>query len=264
MKHEDDLTSELKRAELTTVETDVEYDEGLTDELTGDQLRKLMHEPVGPYVIEAYTTVMHLVQGLVLAALFYVITIQPQITPIIVFKVAICVGIVITIWHSVLTNTQYGSTIRGSIYNTVLPIFWGVFQLILAFSFDFPLYIFLLLMIPIFVIAILHTWDHVIKNRRPQAFKIWKAHFKGFNPQFVQDLFDEFTRFEKDTVVKILYFTIALGVLTAFNYFITWNLEIQTYISLTIIGIFIIMATYSDLNRFFNNSEKLKKYGYKW
>lgn len=263
MKHEDDLTSELNRAGSTNVESNVEYNE-LIDELTDDQLRKIMHEPVGPYVIEAYTTVMHLVQGLVLAALFFVITEQPQITPIIVFKLVISVGIVITIWHNVLTNTQYGSTTRGSIYNTLLPIVWGIFQVLLAFSFDYPLYIFILLMIPIYVIAILHTWDHIIKNSRPQAFKIWKAHFKGVKPHFVQDLFDEFTRFEKDTTAKCLYFTIVLGALTLFNYFITWNLEIQTYISLTIIGIFIIMANYFDLNRFFNNSEKLRKYGYKW
>ncbi len=105
MKHEDELTSELNQREWTTFNQDMNNENVLTD----DQVRKIMHEPVGPYVVSAYTTIMHLVQGLVLAALFYAITLQPQITLIIIGKVIISIGIVITIWHNVLTNTQYGS-----------------------------------------------------------------------------------------------------------------------------------------------------------
>jgi len=263
MKNEDRLTSEFKKTTWSTFNNNIDHDE-LVDDFTDYQLRKVMHEPVGPYVVSAYTTVMHLVQGLVLAALFYVITIQPQITPIIIFKVAISLGIVITIWHHVLTNTQYGSAIRASIYNTLFPIGWGLFQVILALTFNYPLYIFTLLIIPIFLITIIHLLDHVKKHENPQAFKTWKAHYKGFNPQFVQDLYDEFTSFEKDQMTKIIYFTIVLAVLVAFNYFFTLNLEIETYVSLTIIGIFIVLSNYFDLNHFFNHSEKLKKYGYRW
>jgi hypothetical protein len=75
-------------------------------ELTDEQLRKVLHEPVGPYVLEAYNTELHLVEGLVLAALFYVITIQPHITLPIVCNLIICVGFVITFWYGILTNVN--------------------------------------------------------------------------------------------------------------------------------------------------------------
>jgi len=38
----------------------------LTDyQLTDDQIRKVLHEPVAPYVVNVYNTLMHLVEGLV-------------------------------------------------------------------------------------------------------------------------------------------------------------------------------------------------------
>jgi len=51
-------------------------DERSEDELTDYQLRKVLHEPVAPHLTHVYTTLTHLVQGLVLAAIFYVISIQ--------------------------------------------------------------------------------------------------------------------------------------------------------------------------------------------
>lgn len=261
MKHENELDKEMKRTEWVTFGREVKYN---TDILTDIQLRKVLHEPVGPYVVSAYTTVMHLVQAFVLAALFYMITIQSSINPIIILKIAISVGIVIGIWHHVLTNTQYGSALRASIYNTLFPVAWGFFQILLIFAVNHPIYIFTLLTIPIFAVSVIHEWDHIKKHKKPQAFKIWKGHFKEFDPQFVKDLFDVFTGYEKDQLTKVSYFLTVLAVLTVFNYFISWNLEIQTYISLIIVGIFIIMAIYFDLNRFLNNSEKLQKYGYEW
>lgn len=199
-----------------------------------------------------------------LAALFYMITMQPALTPVIIFKVALSVTIVIGIWHHVLTNTQYGSALRASIYNTLFPVAWGLFQIILVFAIDYPIYIFTLLTIPIFIVTIVHEWDHVKKHKKSQAFKIWKGHFKEFDPQFVKDLFEVFTSYEKDQITKISYCIAVLAFLTVFNYFISWNITIQTYITLIIMGLFFTMAIYFDLNHYLNNSEKLKKYGYEW
>jgi hypothetical protein len=233
-------------------------------ELTDEQLRKVLHEPVGPYVLEAYNTELHLVEGLVLAALFYIITIQPHITLPIVCNLIICVGFVITFWYGILTNSQYGSAMRASVFNTIIPILFGVFQVMLALAVAQPVYIFTLLVIPIFLVAIVQFLDHINKHKNPQALKIWKGQYKEIGSQFAEDLFEEFRKFEKETMQKLVYLTIVLGILTLFNYYFPLNLTIKTYISFILIGILLIIGNYFDLNRYFNNSEKLKKYGIKW
>jgi len=50
------------------------------DELSERHYRKVLHEPLAPYVVNTYNTLTHLVQSLVLAAIFYVLTTLPPIT----------------------------------------------------------------------------------------------------------------------------------------------------------------------------------------
>ena len=233
-------------------------------ELTDEQLRKVLHEPVGPYVLEAYNTELHLVEGLVLAALFYIVTIQPHITLPIVCNLIICVGFVITFWYGILTNSQYGSAMRASVFNTIIPLLFGVFQVILALAVAQPIYIFTLLVIPIMLVSLYQFWDHVKKHSDPQALKVWKGHFKDIGSQFTEDLFGEFRSYEKEQMQRLIYLTISLFILSLFNVFFPLNLDIKTYISFIIIGTFLIIGNYFDLNRYFNNSEKLQKYGIRW
>lgn len=170
----------------------------------------------------------------------------------------------IGLWYSILTNTQYGSAIRASVLNTLFPVVIGAIQVALAYAISPPIYIFTLLLISLFVMTIIHTQDHVKKHKEPQALEIWKGNYKEIGSQFTEDIFSEFRRFEKDIVNKLFFIVILLCVLTLFNYFFPLNLTIKGYISFIIIGILIIMQLTFDLNLFFNNSKKLKKYGIKW
>ena len=79
--------------------------------------------------------------------------------------------------------------------------------------------------------AVWQYFDYIQKHNDPQALKIWKGHFKEIGSQFAQDLFEEFTRFEKETMIKLFYLTIILGMITLFNYFFPLNFEIKTYIN---------------------------------
>ena len=236
-------------------------DEFTDYQLTDDQIRKVLHEPVAPYVVNVYNTLMHLVEGLVLAAIFYVITIQPHITPIIISNLIICLVVVISSWHGYITYNQY-SVMRASILNTIIPIGFGVAQVALVLTISQPIYIFTLFLIPCFVIIIIQYWENINKHNKPIAFKIWKAHFKDIGSQFAKDFFDELRRYEKESVSKIYYLTLFLVILTLFNYFFPLNLEIKSYISFIILlSIFIIGMSFADLNRFLKKSEKLRKYG---
>ncbi len=232
------------------------------DELPDYELKKVLHEPLAPYVSSAYNILINLVQGFVLASIFYVIRIPEQWPPIVVCNLIICFGLVIVIWYNYITNSQY-HVIRITIFDVIIPIVLGVCQCALALNINQPIYIFTLLVIPIFIMIEFTHLNGYIKNNDPLALGIFKEHYEILGLQFAQDIYDEFIRFHIFHLKKTFLAIIILCFLTLSNYF-PLNLELQTYISLIVIGIFIITGTYFDLNNFFNNSEKLKKYGYKW
>jgi hypothetical protein len=240
-------------------------DEYSEDELTKRHYRKVLHEPLAPYVTQTYNTLMHLVQGLVLAAIFYVISIHwGQLTPLIVLNLTICIGGLISLWYSYNTNTQY-FIMRATILTTTIPIAMGISQVGLALSVASPIYIFTLFIIPPYILIIIQFWDNIKKHNDPLAWEMWKEHFHELGSKFTRDFFDEIKRYETDGIRRISYLTILIGILTLFNYYFPLNLTIKGYISfIAILTIFIVMMNHSDMNDHLNRSEKLKKYGYKW
>ena len=106
--------------------------------------------------------------------------------------------------------------------------------------------------------------DHNREDKHPQAKEIFKQHFKDLGPQFGVDVYHEFMNFLIDGIKKVFIGIVILAILTVFNYLFPLSLDWKTYISTFIVGILLILSSYGDLNHFFNNSEKLKKYGLKW
>ena len=235
------------------------------DKLPKRHYRKVLHEPLAPYVVNTYNTLTHLVQGLVIAAIFYVLTTLPPITPLIVCNLIICLTLLIFVWYIYLTTSQY-FVIRASPFNTIIPVTLGFTQVALALNIDQPIYIFTFFLIPVFIIFLGQIVDNILKDSKPMAFEIWSEHFRELGTQFAQDMFDEYRRYQKVGLRNGILGIILIGLLTLFNYFFPLNLTIKGYISFIIIEpLFIIVGFYlSDMNRFFNNSEKLKKYGYEW
>jgi hypothetical protein len=227
--------------------------------------RKVLHEPLAPYVANTYNTLTHLIQGLVIAAIFYVITTLPPITPLIVCNLIISLTLLIFVWYIYLTTSQY-FVIRASPFNTIIPVSLGFVQVTLALNVAQPIYIFTLFLIPVFIIFLGQILDNILKDSKPMAFEIWNEHFRELGTQFAQDLFYEYRRYQKVGLRNGIFGIMLIGVLTLFNYFFPLNLTIKGYISFIIIEpLFIFVGLYlSDMNRFFNNSEKLKKYGYEW
>jgi len=233
------------------------------NELEDYELKNVLHKPLAPYVASMNGILIHLVQGLVLAALFYVISIQEHWTPLLLGSLIISFGLVIGIWYNYITNNQY-HVMRITIMDVIIPIVLAVFQCALALAINQPIYVFTLLVITINIMIEFIYLNSYIKNKDSLALGIFKEHYKKLEFQFAQNVYDEFIRFHIVSMKSVFLFIIILGILTLFDYYFPLNLEIKSYISFIIIGIFLIMGVYYDLNRFFNNSEKLKKYGYKW
>jgi D-ribose pyranose/furanose isomerase RbsD len=239
-------------------------DELSENELTKRQYKKVLHEPMAPYLASVYNILTHLIQGLVLAALFFVMSIQTQITPLVLSNLIISFGFVVVIWHTFINHNQY-IVMRISVIDTLLPIILAICQVTLALAINQPIYIHTLLIFPIIIMLEIIALNAYIKNKDPMALEIFKEHFKDLGTQFAQDFYDEFRNFEEITIKRnMITLFIILSILTIFNYFAPLNLTIKTYISTIVVGIIIILIGYYDLNRYFNNSKKLKKYGYKW
>ena len=240
-------------------------DEHFEDELAENDYKKVLHEPVAPHLTHVYTTLTHLVQSLVLAAIFYVITVDwGQLNLLIVFNLIICVTIGISIWYGYLTNSQY-FTIRASIFNVLIIVATGICQVALALVVAQPIYIFTLFFALVALMLSFQFLDNIIKHKKPIAIKIWKQHFKKLGSQFAQDLFDEVRKFEYMSGRNGFIFAGFTGILTLFNFYFPLSLEIKGFITFIILLTFLIVANYySNLNRYLNNSEKLKKYGYEW
>jgi hypothetical protein len=232
--------------------------------LKDDQLKKVLHEPIAPYLSSTYNILNHLVEGLVLAAILYVISIHwGQLTLPIVLNIIYCVGLVFVIWYSNIIYQQY-VVARASAFEIIIPIIIGIFQCVLALAVALPIYIFTLLVIPIKASLLFLIWNQNRKNKDPLAVKIWIEHYKALGSQFAQDMFYEFTKYGNSQQRLMVPIIIIIGILTIFNYFFPLDSAIKTYISFIILITFLILSTYFDLNHFFNHSEKLKKYGYKW
>lgn len=232
-------------------------------DLSKYDLKKILHEPLAPYVASMNGIMTHLVQGLVLAAIFFVISIQQTWNIMLICNLIICFAIVVAMWHNSITINQY-HVMRTNVFDTIFPIITAVFQTILALAISQPIYIFTALVTVIFIFIELMYLDHKREDKHPQAKEIFKQHFKDLGPQFGIDVYDEFMNFLKDGIKKVFMGIVILSILTLFNYLFPIGLDWKTYISTVIILILLIASSYEDLNHFFNNSEKLKKYGLKW
>jgi hypothetical protein len=155
---------------------------------------------------------------------------------------------------------------RPSSLNTVIPIILGFTQVALVLTVDQPVYVFTTVFIIIMILFLFQLLDNMHKDSKPQALEIWREHYKELGTQFAEDLFGEYRSYQRFALRNIIVGLVSFSFLTLFNYLFPLSLEIKGYISFIIIEtLFIAVGFYlSDMNRFFNNSEKLKKYGYEW
>ncbi|MBM4241984.1 MAG: hypothetical protein FJ150_10055 [Euryarchaeota archaeon] len=227
------------------------------------QLKKVLHEPMALYLTLTYNTLVSLVQGFVLGAIFYIISIQQNIDILIICNMVICFLMAVFVWHNYIVHNQF-IVIRASIFDTLIPITLGITQSLLALAIPKPIYIFTFILIFVVVILIFSLLNVFIKNNDPAALEVFKEHLKEQGPEFAEDLYEEIRNFEKQSMSNAGYIVIFFSILTAFNYFMPLSMEIKTYISTIVTGFLIIQMYRYDLNYYLNRSKKLEKYGYKW
>lgn len=228
------------------------------------QLKKILHEPIAPYLADTYNVVIHLVHGVVLGALFYIISIQENFDILIAFKVFVVFLLVCLIWHSYLVHNLYGAW-RIGIFDTIIPLVFALSQCLLVLAIPKNIFIFSLFFTIIPIIGFFAYLNAFIRLGEPEAIELYKEHFKDQGTEFAESLYLELRSFDKGAMVSMVIIAAVLGVITALSYYIqALSEEIKTYIVIIIILLLFILLSRYDLKYKLNKSEKLKKYGYRW
>jgi hypothetical protein len=228
------------------------------------QLRKVMHEPIAPYMAHTYNTLIHLVQGIVFGALFYIISIQENVDILFTLKVVDVLLLTCLIWHYYLVHDQYIAW-RARIRDTVVPIALGLSQCMLILAIPKTIFIFSLWFISIPIVGFFAYFNPFTGYKDPDAIELFREHFKDQDPEFAENLYSELRSFDISAMIAMVIVAVLLGVITALNYYIqALSEEIKTYLFIIISGLIFMSLFKYDLKYKLNKSEKLKKYGYRW
>lgn len=225
-------------------------------------LKKIFFEPVAPYFVTTYNTLISVVQGVALAALFSIIheaITKSKLELLIACKVFIAFLIICLGWHSYITHNQYLAW-QIRVRDTLVPMVFALLQILLILSILEGMFYFSLSMTALFsggCIAYLNSMYH---HGRPETEVMYKGHFSGMGDEFARDLLLEIYGFEKTKVREMLFMALISGMLTFFIYkdWVGSGLAIAVYI--TGFG----PLFWRNLRNRLNKAPRLKKYSIQW
>lgn len=225
-------------------------------------VKKVLHEPVSPYLTNTYNMIVTLVQGAVLATLFMIL-IENPLTLVIFFKTLPIFLLVCLIWHSYLVHDQYIAQ-RARLIDTLAPLALGLFQclLILSISKSTIEYAVSFSIVP-FVGIFAYIAPYTAYND-PGTRELYKEHFKEQGEDFAVTLHSECKRFDKFAVITMVFVFFVFSTITTFIYYINLSEDLKTYIATISFTLIIILLLYYDMKYFLNHSKKLQKFGYRW
>lgn len=199
-----------------------------------------------------------------MGALFYVISIQENLDILIALKVLPVFLVICVIWHSYLVYIQH-SAWRAGIFDTIIPLFFAIFQCLLILAIPKTIFIFSLCLTIIPIIGFFAYLNTFIRSGDPHIIELFKEHFREQGSEFAESLYLEVRGFGKDAMVAMLITAAAWGIMTALNYYIqALSEEIKTYLFTIVSSLILILLLRYDLRYKLNKSEKLKEYGYRW
>lgn len=237
------------------------------DKKTNLKRRQVLYEPIAPYFANTYNTLVSVVQGVALAALFYIFS-KEEFNPLIISKCIVAFGVICIIWHRFVVHTQYIAWRLTSI-DTLIPMSFAMIQFGLILTIPKTILIFSLVITFIFILGL---GAYLNATRQKLGLKeLLEEHFMdinngGFkNEEFAEDLFQELISFNKSARNLMGAFAIFCFIITLAIYFLeTICEEVKTYVATALFGIMILILGVYDLRNKFNKSERLKKYPYKW
>ncbi|MGZ4847486.1 MAG: hypothetical protein ACXVIP_05325 [Halobacteriota archaeon] len=228
------------------------------------QIKQVLHEPISPYVTDSFNTITHLGQGVTLAALFYIITIQTEFDLLTAGKLVVLFLGIGFIWHLYLTSNQFVGW-RPRIQDTLHPIALAIAECLLVVSIHQPIYVFAFFFTLILVIFIFAASFAITGNSRPEAVELFREHFKAqgelFADEFRLETISIYKRFLAVGAILVPVFYLVTAALYVFS---SLSDVVASYAFLALCYAFFIVMFRFDYIYYLNHSETLKKYGYRW
>ena len=163
-----------------------------------ENLVNFLHNPIAPYFSSAYVTIISVVCGIALAAVFYMAVEQQIITkdeyhPIIIWEFIIVITSTAVTWHGYINIIQYKAW-PISLYDTVIPIGFSVIIIALALSVeDIRWFSFVFSMLCLMGAG---AYKHsLFKLSKGSSMLTYKSHFNSYGDKFYLCLYNRFIRY---------------------------------------------------------------------
>jgi hypothetical protein len=144
---------------------------------TPRSVKAAIHEPVAPYFVTIYGTLISIVQSLVLGFLLFSVFKSEDIVVgqnlLKAFVVFVLIGL---IWHRYITYIQYLGYPLGP-FDTMIPLIFAVIQFVIIWSLDKPVGIFAIAMTCAPIWGILAYTNVCIRSRDPNVRALFYQHF---------------------------------------------------------------------------------------
>jgi len=163
-----------------------------------ENLVNFLHNPIAPYFSSAYVTIISVVCGIALAAVFYMAVEQQVVQkdryhPVIIWEFVISIMTTAVIWHEYIKIIQYKAW-PINLYDTLIPIIFSVLIVILSVNVE-DVRMFCL----IFALLCL-TGGVSYKNSLRQLLKessidTYQSHYDGYGDNFYKCVFGGLSKY---------------------------------------------------------------------
>ncbi len=228
---------------------------------------KVLYEPVAPYFVSSYNTLISIVQSLALAALFWMINELFQnnslnifvICELIIAFLIICLG-----WHRYITHNQYLAWSVG-LPDTIIPMGFALLQIFLILSIPTTIFYFSLCMTALFVWGSIAYLNSLYHHGTARTQRVYKEHFATAGDGFADNFFSVMKAYEKNRMIEMLVMSCISSIVVIFIHFTEYDDMVKTSVAIIVyVTSFIPLLFLGDLRKTLNKAEKLRIYGYRW
>lgn len=176
------------------------------------EYKTILHEPIAPYYSGSYSTLISVVNGLALGAIFFVIAEKEILTTngnvdfLNAWQCFIAFGVICTLWHSYIGHIQYLAWPIG-FFDTLIPMTFSASIALLALSIGNIKYFTLVFTLIIFC-GFIAFWNANNKISHKTTAKVYKEHFQGASDNFSDCILQHIKK--REVKSRNLYFVISI------------------------------------------------------
>lgn len=230
-----------------------------------DKMKHVLYNPISPYFIGIYSTLISIVQGIAIGGLFFILSeAYPEIGMItfaVFLKILICLLVVCLIWHRYVTHFQFLAW-QLTIMDAIIPFGFAILQSFMVVSIKEDLVYFSLSLTLIFIWGLAAYLNVFLGHFTDKAFKVFKSHYKAIDDNFADILFYEIHSSNKQFLIQMVVTVFLYAIFTMYLYYFSSTGENNNTYLLTFISAIVFLYLYIfDLPKMLRSSSTLASFG---